>query len=167
MTDTDLNLRFSEAEIAMLGKTADALSAYMGAAVLAEVGHTDGAQWVIFARVLDEQAKPEKDIVHVQMGGAGATILGEKGGLDTAAQSYDCAFLWAIEITLDPQERYIRLDPQGEVFDSAPELALLLPFSLQEPVVEDADIDQAFETDEDEDEGEGEDEGDSEPRLTH
>ncbi len=126
-------LTFSEDELAMLGKTADALSAYMGAAVLAEVGQTDEGDWVIFGRVLGDDTPPEADTLHVQLGGPGAQILGEKGGLDTGADTYDCAFLWAIQITADPEERYIRLDKEGEIFDAASHLSDLLPFNLDEP----------------------------------
>lgn len=119
----------------MLGKTADALTAYMGTAILAEVGQTEGAQWVIFARALDQDETVGDDIVHVQMGGPGAKVLGQRGGLETDKITYDCAFLWAIEITPDQDERFVRLDPQGEVFDAAPELAMLLPFTLEEPAL--------------------------------
>lgn len=140
MTTSPLELAFTDAELAMLGKTADALTAYMGTAILAEVGQTDGAQWVIFARAIDQQETVGEDIVHVQMGGPGAHVLGQRGGLDTDKVPYDCAFLWAIEITPDEQERFVRLDPEGEVFDAAPELAMLLPFNLDEPALP-ADID--------------------------
>ena len=119
----------------MLGKTADALTAYMGTAILAEVGQTEGAQWVIFARALDQDETVGDDIVHVQMGGPGAKVLGQRGGLETDKITYDCAFLWAIEITPDQDERFVRLDPRGEVFDAAPELAMLLPFTLEEPAL--------------------------------
>ena len=124
----------------MLGKTADALTAYMGTAILAEVGQTQDAQWVIFARALDQQEAVGDDIVHVQMGGPGSHVLGQRGGLETDKIPYDCAFLWAIEITPYEQERFVRLDPEGEVFDAAPELAMLLPFNLDEPDLP-ADID--------------------------
>lgn len=139
MTPTPPTLVFTDDELTMLGKTADALSAYMGAAVLAELGHTEAAQWVIFGRALDAQGQAQDDIVHVQIGGPGSQILGQGGGLDTATTTYDCAFLWAIEITADEAERFVRLDPQGEVFDTAPELAMLLPFSLAEPLVSEED----------------------------
>ncbi len=125
----------------MLGKTADALTAYMGTAILAEVGQTQDAQWVIFARALDQQEDVGDDIVHVQMGGPGSQVLGQRGGLETDKIPYDCAFLWAIEITPDEQERFVRLDPEGEVFDTAPELAMLLPFTLEEPELAD-DVDE-------------------------
>uniref|UniRef100_UPI0040489111 hypothetical protein n=1 Tax=Orrella sp. TaxID=1921583 RepID=UPI0040489111 len=126
-------LTFSDAELAMLGKTADALSAYMGAAVLAEVGSTDGADWVIFGRALGEDDAAEDDMLHVQIGGAESRVLGECGGLDVILESYDCAFLWAIQITDDPLDRFVRLDQDGEVFEAATTLAELLPFALNEP----------------------------------
>jgi len=126
-------LTFSDTELTMLGKTADALSAYMGAAVLAEVGQTDEGDWVIFGRALADDTSPEKDTLHVQLGGPGAQILGEKGGLDMGTDTYDCAFLWAIQVTADPEERFIRLDKDGEVFDAASHLSVLLPFNLDEP----------------------------------
>lgn len=124
---------FSDTELSMLGKTADALSAYMGAAVLAEVGNTDDADWVIFGRALSDETAPEDDTVHVQIGGPGSNVLGQKGGLDVETNTYDCAFLWAIQITDDPEERYVRLDQEGEVFEAASQLVELLPFNLEEP----------------------------------
>lgn len=133
-------LAFSSDELTMLGKTADALTAYMGTAILAEVGETEGAQWVIFARALAQDEAAGDDIVHVQMGGPGTQVLGQGGGLDAHQVVYDCAFLWAIEITDDQQERFVRLDPEGEVFDAAPDLAMLLPFHVEEPALP-ADID--------------------------
>jgi hypothetical protein len=60
-------------------------------------------------------------------------VLGEKGGLELDTDTYDCAFLWAIQITDDPVERFIRLDQEGEVFESATQLSDLLPFNLDEP----------------------------------
>lgn len=142
MTKPLPELAFTPAELTMLGKTADALTAYMGTAILAEVGQTEGAQWVIFARALDQEESVGQDIVHVQMGGPGTQVLGQRGGLETDKVTYDCAFLWAIEITPDEDERFVRLDPEGEVFDAAPELAMLLPFNLDEPELpEDIDDD--------------------------
>jgi len=142
---------FSAAERAMLGKTADALSAYLGAAVLAEIGTTDGVQWVIFGRALGEQDDVPDDAVRVQLGGVGSDVLGQKGGLATDQQSFDCTFLWAIEVTDDEIERFIRLDSAGEIFDSANQLTDLLPFSLEEPVV----ADEGDEDDEDNEDTEG------------
>lgn len=136
MTSTpDSNLTFTATELTMLGKTADALTAYMGTAILAEVGQTEGAQWVIFARALAQDEVVGDDIVHVQMGGPGTQVLGQGAGLDAHQVVYDCAFLWAIEITDDPEERFVRLDPEGEVFDAAADLAMLLPFNIEEPAL--------------------------------
>jgi hypothetical protein len=146
MTAPDNTLSFNDTELTMLGKTADALSAYMGTAILAEVGQTEGGQWVIFARALDEQETVGEDIVHVQVGGPGTHVLGQRGGLDTDTTAYDCAFMWAIEITDDEDERFIRLNPQGEVFDTSPQLAPLLPLSLEEPELP-TDLDSELELD--------------------
>jgi len=144
---------FSAAERDMLGKTADALSAYLGAAVLAEIGTTDGVQWVIFGRALGQEDDVPEDAVRVQLGGMGSDVLGQKGGLATDQQSFDCTFLWAIEVTGDETERFIRLDSAGEIFDSANQLTDLLPFSLQEPTAADADDDADADIDTDSDDG--------------
>lgn len=145
MNTTDDNtapsLQFTQDELAMLGRTADALSAYMGAVVLAEVGRNEDTEWVVFGRAIGEDEEIEKDVVHVQMGGSGTRMLGQQGGLGTTSDQFDCIFLWAVEITDDPDERFVRLDQDGEVFDTASELATLLPFSLQEPEVNLADED--------------------------
>ncbi|AWB35343.1 hypothetical protein [Orrella marina] len=130
----DYILKFSDSELEMLGRTADALSAYMGCVVLAEIGVSEDTEWVIFGRAIGLDEESSEDLLHVQMGGSGSRILGQKGGIETTAETLDCEFLWAIEITDDPDERYVRLDQEGEVFDSASELVTLLPFSLQEPV---------------------------------
>jgi len=141
-SDPDTNSPiFSAAERTMLGKTADALSAYLGAAVLAEIGTTDGVQWVIFGRALGQEDDVPEDAVRVQLGGMGSDVLGQKGGLATDQQSFDCTFLWAIEVTGDETERFVRLDSAGEIFDSANQLTDLLPFSLEDPVVADEDSD--------------------------
>jgi len=140
MTTPNLALTFTPTELTMLGKTADALTAYMGTAILAEVGQTDGAQWVIFARALGQDEAAGEGVVNVQMGGPGTHIVGQGGGLETDKVVYDCAFLWAIEITPDEEERFVRLDQEGEVFDAAPELAMLLPFNVEEPTLP-SDID--------------------------
>lgn len=76
---------FSPAELDMLAKTADALSAYLGKPVLAEVALGDeGTEWVTFGVALDTDADETDDAApHVQMGGAGARLLGGRGGLPT------------------------------------------------------------------------------------
>ena len=140
MTDTDFSLCFSEQELAMLGKTADGLSAYMGKSVLAEIGVDDDAEWVIFAIPIGTDEKPDDSAMHVQMGGPGARFVGNKGGLDLDHESYDCQYLWAIQITADPEARFVRLDDQGEEFDFSNELGELLPFDTTDEALPDPDL---------------------------
>lgn len=157
-------LQFTPTELAMLGRTADALSAYMGAVVLAEVGRNEDTEWVVFGRAIGEDEELEKDVVHVQMGGTGTKLLGQQGGLNASLEQFDCIFLWAVEITDDPDERFVRLDQDGEVFDTASELATLLPFSLQEPEIDPDDEDAI---DDDENQSEETDEADPGDITSH
>ena len=157
-------LQFTPTELAMLGRTADALSAYMGAVVLAEVGRNEDTEWVVFGRAIGEDEELEKDVVHVQMGGTGTKLLGQQGGLNASLEQFDCVFLWAVEITDDPDERFVRLDQDGEVFDTASELATLLPFSLQEPEIDPDDEDAI---DDDENQSEETDEADPGDITSH
>ncbi len=157
-------LQFTPTELAMLGRTADALSAYMGAVVLAEVGRNEDTEWVVFGRAIGEDEELEKDVVHVQMGGTGTKLLGQQGGLNASLEQFDCVFLWAVEITDDPDERFVRLDQDGEVFDTASELATLLPFSLQEPEIDPDDEDSI---DDDENQSEETDEADPGDITSH
>lgn len=151
MKDTDFSLRFTEEELAMLGKTADALSAYMGVSVLAEVGSDDDAEWVIFGTPLGVDEDVTDDTVHVQMGGPGARFVGNRGGLDLDAETYDCRYMWAIQITDDPEARFVRLDHQGEEFDYANNLAELLPFVLTDEALPDPDLEMLEDLGEDND----------------
>ena len=62
--------RFSSTELDMLAKTADALSAFLGKPVLAEVVlGEEGTEWVTFGVPLDEKAEADESQVHVQLGG--------------------------------------------------------------------------------------------------
>lgn len=151
MKDTDFSLRFTEEELAMLGKTADALSAYMGVSVLAEVGMDDDAEWVIFGTPLGVDEAVSDDTVHVQMGGAGARFVGNRGGLDLDAETYDCRYMWAIQITDDPEARFVRLDHHGEEFDYANNLAELLPFVLTDEALPHPDAEMLEDLGEDDD----------------
>ena len=165
MTDTDLSLRFTEQELAMLGKTADGLSAYMGKSVLAEVGIDDDAEWVIFAIPIGIDEKPDDSAMHVQMGGPGARFVGNKGGLDLDNESYDCQYLWAIQITADPEARFVRLDDQGEEFDFSNSLGELLPFDTTDEALPDPDLELMEDLDEeDEDLPDIDDEADLRPK---
>src|SRR3546814_2184714 len=75
-------LTFNASELDLLGRTADALSAYMGKPVLAEVADAEetGFEYTVFAIPL-ETADTEQDKVIVQIGGDKARLLGHKGGL--------------------------------------------------------------------------------------
>ena len=151
MRTPDTPLRFTEQELVMLGKTADGLSAYMGVAVLAEIGcdADSNAEWVIFATRLAVDEAPDDKALHVQMGGPGATFVGGRGGLDLDTEIYDCRYMWAIQITDDPQARFVRLDDQGEEFDFSNDLAELLPFDLTDEALPDPDLELLEELEDD------------------
>lgn len=149
MKDTDFSLRFTEDELTMLGKTADALSAYMGVSVLAEVGADEEAEWVIFGTPLGVDEEVSEDTLHVQMGGPGARFVGNRGGLDLDAEAYDCRYMWAIQITDDPEARFVRLDHHGEEFDYANNLIELLPFVLTDEALPDPDLEMREDLQED------------------
>ena len=161
MTAPDPALSFTDEELLMLGRTADGLSAYMGVSVLAEVGCDDDtqAQWVIFAVPLGVDETPDDNTVRVQMGGPGSQLLGGRGGLESTDEVYDCRYLWAIQITDDPEARYIRLDDQGEEFDYSNHLGDLLPFETSDEELPDPDLELLEPLDEEDDD----EEGDSEP----
>ena len=169
MKDTDFSLRFTEDELTMLGKTADALSAYMGVSVLAEVGADDDAEWVIFGTPIGLDEEVSEDTVHVQMGGPGARFVGNRGGLDLDAETYDCRYMWAIQITDDPEARFVRLDHQGEEFDYANHLAELLPFVLTDEALPDPDLEMLENLDEEDEplDESASDEDDDRPNNNH
>src|SRR5690606_14237158 len=98
---------FSAQELDMLAKTADALSAYLGKPILAEVVLGDeGTEWVSFGMPVDQNA-PDDEQPHVQLGGPQSRLLGNRGGLNpTDRDTYDCLYLWAIQITLAEGERF-------------------------------------------------------------
>jgi len=137
----DTPLRFTDTELAMLAKTADALTAYLGRAVLAGAGVAEnGHEWVAFARPLEAGAEPDPEDIHMQMGGPGMRWVGSKGGLNPGPQDvYDCVYLWAIQLSPMEGERFVKLDHQGEEFGWSDNLADLLPFDLleQEPAPDD------------------------------
>ena len=144
-------MHFSSQELDMLAKTADALSAYLGKPVLAEVMlGEEGTEWVTFGVPLAPAAKDDQQ-PHVQMGGPQARLLGNRGGLDPADDdTYDCLYLWAVQITLAEGERFVKLDQAGEEAAWSDNLADILPFALgDEPPPDDEDDDE----DEDEDDG--------------
>lgn len=134
---------FSEAEIELLAKTADALSAWSGKPVMAETGVTDGVTWVVFGVPLgtDDDDQDEQDAARWQMGGPGTEWIGNAGGIAPAPDEvYECRLLWAIQVTDVEGERFIKLDDQGEVVAWSDELMELLPFAIDPD--EDLDDDQ-------------------------
>ena len=145
--------QFSQDELAMLSKTADALSAYLGKPVLAEVGQSDtGTEWVTFGVPIDEQAETEVDHAHVQLGGPTSRLLGNRGGLPMSDNvTYDCAYLWAIEISVTADERFVKLDHDGEESAWSDDLIDVLPFGLNDDDLLDDDEDDESEDDDEDD----------------
>lgn len=143
--------RFSTAELEMLAKTADALSAYLGQPVLAEVAEAEeGTEWVAYGIALDDESKEDEERPHIQMGGKDSRILGGRGGLtDVNSQSYDCLYLWAIQISLTEGERFIKIDQDGEECAWSDSLTDVLPFDLSDTMDDLEDIDDEDEDDED------------------
>lgn len=124
---------FTADELSMLAKTADALTAYLGQPVLAEVGLADsGHEWVAFGIPLPASATPGQDDTHIQMGGPDARWVGNTGGLTPGKESYDCRFLWAIELCPEDGRRYTKLDQDGEEAGWSDALVDLLPFVLND-----------------------------------
>lgn len=167
MSDTtEPNLVFTADELDLLGRTADALSAYMGKPVLAEVMDAEetGFEWVIFAVPLDVQDDPS-DLVVVQIGGEGARIIGNQGGMKIAeGDVFDCEYLWAIQLSDLEGVRFIKVDHEGDEVAWADRLTDILPFVMaEELILDDATGDEDDEDDEDpypEDSGAG-------PRTLH
>ena len=145
---------FSAQELDMLAKTADALSAYLGKPVLAEVVLGDeGTEWVSFGVPVDQRAKHDDEQPHVQLGGPQARLLGNRGGLAPSDNdTYDCLYLWAIQITLTEGERFVKLDQNGEETAWSDDLLDMLPFALtDEPLPDDDEDDDDTEDDDDSD----------------
>ncbi|SHH93115.1 hypothetical protein [Pollutimonas bauzanensis] len=141
-TNQDSPLLFTADELDLIGRTADALSAYMGKPVLAEVIAADetGFEWVIFAVPLDIEENPE-DLVVVQIGGSDSRIVGNQGGLVIAdGDIFDCEYLWAIQLSDLEGVRFIKVDQEGEEIAWSENLRDVLPFVMaDEPVSDDID----------------------------
>jgi hypothetical protein len=137
-------LTFTADELDLLGRTADALSAYMGKPVLAEVVDAEetGFEWVLFAVPLDISDDAETMTI-VQVGGEGCRILGNAGGLDMKDNDvYDCEYLWAVQLSDLEGVRFIKVDQQGDETGWADDLRELLPFVIaDEPFIDDDDDD--------------------------
>lgn len=146
-------LVFTAEELDLLGRTADSLSAYMGKPVLAEVvdASETGFEWAIFAIPLD--IADDTDKVIVQVGGAGARILGNQGGLELGDDIYDCEYLWAIQLSDLEGVRFIKVDQDGEEVAWSDDLHSILPFELSDAPLPDIDEDDEDEDDEDDTDG--------------
>lgn len=153
-------LVFTAEELDLLGRTADALSAYMGKPVLAEVidAAESGFEWVTFAVPLTPKDTEEGRVV-VQIGGVGARIVGNKGGLSIAGgEIYNCEYLWAIQRSSIEGVRFIKLDQEGDEVAWTDDLREILPFALvDEPPPNDNDNDNDGGDDDDDDDDPGED----------
>ena len=145
-------LVFTADEIDLLGRTADALSAYMGKPVLAEImdGEDTGFEWAIFAVPLDIQDNPE-DYSIVQIGGEGSRLVGNTGGMDIVdGEVYDCEYLWAIQLSDLEGVRFIKVDQDGDEVAWTENLQDILPFAMtDEPIADDDDIDDESDDDDD------------------
>lgn len=136
-------LTFTPHELELLARTADALSAYMGKPVLAEVVDAEeaGFEWVIFAIPLETGETRE---VTVQIGGANARLLGQKGGLTLRSDDvFLCEFLWAIQLTDVKGIRFIKVDDHGNEVAWTETLNEILPFVLSDAPVPEEEEDDA------------------------
>ncbi|QIM48917.1 hypothetical protein G9Q38_06850 [Pusillimonas sp. DMV24BSW_D] len=128
-------LVFTQEELDKLGRTADALSAYIGKPVLAELidAEETGFEWVIFGIPLGKD-ETDEDGVNVAIGGKKARILGNKGGLTVGKNDiYECEFLWAIQLSDLEGIRFIKVDHEGDEIAWSLEIEGVLPFQLDEP----------------------------------
>jgi hypothetical protein len=158
MAQREPTLVFSTVELDLLGHTADALTAYMGKPVLAEI--TDaaetGSESVLFAVPL-APTDSEQGRVLVQLGGAGARILGNKGGLSIKeGDVLSCEYLWAIQLSDLEGVSFIKLDQEGDEVAWTDELREILTFAVADPAPPD-DADDADEADDADDAGDIED----------
>lgn len=136
MPDLDPVLRFTDAELELIGRTADAMTAYLGKPVLAELidGQETGFEWVIFGIPFDSEDEPESDLPRAQIGGHGSRMLGNNGGLKLDGELYDCQFLWAIQLSDLEGVRFIKVDSEGDEVAWSDTLESILPFdTLNEP----------------------------------
>lgn len=157
MSSPAAELVFTQDEIDLIGHTADAMSAYMGKPVLAEIMDSEdtGAEWVAFGIPLDvnDDIDEEATIV-IQLGGPGARYAGARGGLDLDDAIYECECLWIIQLSEEESGRYMKVDPLNQEYVAGNDLRELLPFDISDDtlaVPADQDDDDEFLIDEDED----------------
>lgn len=145
-------LVFTADELDLIGRTADALSAYMGKPVLAEIINADetGFEWVLFAVPLDVEDQAD-DLVIVQVGGPDARIIGNQGGLVIAdGEVFECEYLWAIQLSDLEGVRFIKVDQEGDEIAWSEQLRDVLPFVMADEVISD-DIDDLDDDEPDDD----------------
>src|SRR5690625_6620046 len=107
-------LTFSNADIELLARTADALSAYIGKPVLAEIMDAEetGYEWLAFAIPLDIN-EDDANIPVIQIGGANTRLIGSQGGVHVNAnETYSCRFLWAIQCADIGPIRFIKVNQE-------------------------------------------------------
>lgn len=135
MNPTEPLLVFTQEEIDLIGHTADALSAYMGKPVLAEIMDAEdtGAEWVAFGIPLDvaDEVDEEATVV-IQLGGPGARYAGNRGGLGSDDDAYSCECLWIIQLSDEEDARYVKVDPLTQEFVTGNSLRELLPFDVND-----------------------------------
>jgi hypothetical protein len=170
MSDTpETSLVFTADELDLLGRTADALSAYLGKPVLAEVMDAEetGFEWAIFAVPLDVN-EDAADLVVVQIGGPDARIIGNQGGMKiTKGEVFDCEYLWAIQLSDLEGVRFIKVDQEGDEVAWADRLNDILPFVMAEELTLDGADDEDEEEDDDQDDDPYDDGSPAAPRLLH
>jgi len=146
-------LEFTQEEIDLIGRTADAMSAYMGKPVLAEIMDAEdtGAEWIAFGIPLDVSDEIDEDAtVVIQLGGPGARYAGSRGGLDVNDDIYSCECLWIIQLSDDESGRYVKVDPLSQEYAASSDLRELLPFNVSDdPFAALADDEAEDEDDED------------------
>src|SRR5690625_4238705 len=145
MADSDVHpLRFTDAELDVLGRTADALSAWTGKPVLAQVVDSieTGYEWALFAIPL----LPEQDVSNitvVQVGGPNARLVGNKGGLSISDDEiYDCEYLWAVQLSDIEGIRFIKIDNEGDEVAWTNDLSEIVPFDLKDVLPDEDDASQ-------------------------
>jgi len=131
-------LCFTDDELDVFARVADAMTANLGKPVLAEIVAEDeiGAQCVLFALPL-QPGEADDDVVKVSLGGAQARFVGNCGGLAIDDEALECALLWAVQRSNLGGVRFIRLDAQGEEVAWGATLAEILPFAIAKPAGED------------------------------
>jgi len=125
-------LCFTDAELDVFARTADAMTAQLGKPVLAEIIAEDdiGAECMIFALPL-QPGEADNDVVKVNLGGAQARFVGNCGGLAMDDEALECALLWAVQLSDLHGVRFILLDAAGEEVAWGAELADILPSARQ------------------------------------